>query len=66
MPRPLLEFLNNTIPSKRLATLKRASKVADGVAKELVATKSDALLDDKGKKDIMSLLGLIALFRLPI
>ena len=57
LPVSLMEFFNDNNPSRRMAGIRKVTKVANGVAKELVSTKSEALLEGKGKKDIMSLLG---------
>ncbi|KAE9402806.1 cytochrome P450 [Gymnopus androsaceus JB14] len=56
LPLSLMEFLNDNNPSRRMAGIRKVTKVANGIAKELVSTKSEALLEGKGKKDIMSLL----------
>lgn len=57
IPTFMLEFLNNNNPSARVSTLRNVSSVANAVAKGLLTAKSAALLDGKGKRDIMSLLG---------
>ncbi|KIK60889.1 hypothetical protein GYMLUDRAFT_597826 [Collybiopsis luxurians FD-317 M1] len=56
LPRSVVEFFNNIVPSPRHTHLRRVNRVADSVAKQLVADKSGALLEGKGKKDIMSIL----------
>ncbi|KAE9403334.1 cytochrome P450 [Gymnopus androsaceus JB14] len=56
LPVSLMEFLNDNNPSRRMAGIRKVTQVANGVAKELVSTKSEALLEGKGKKDVMSLL----------
>lgn len=62
LPTPITEFINDHNPSPRLTSVHKVTKVANAVARELVLTKSNALLENKGKNDIMSLLGVSALF----
>ncbi|KAF5356634.1 hypothetical protein D9757_006808 [Collybiopsis confluens] len=56
LPKSMLEFINNIIPGARHSYLRHASKVANKTAKKLVEDKSDALLEGRGKRDIMTLL----------
>ncbi|KAF8829535.1 hypothetical protein HHX47_DHR3000673 [Lentinula edodes] len=56
LPTPITEFINDHNPSPRLTSIHKVTKVANAVARELVLTKSNALLENKGKNDIMSLL----------
>ncbi|KAF9075483.1 cytochrome P450 [Rhodocollybia butyracea] len=56
LPISLFEFFNDHSPSPRIVGLRTCTRVANGVAKQLISTKADALLEGKGKKDIMSLL----------
>ncbi|KAF9075481.1 cytochrome P450 [Rhodocollybia butyracea] len=56
LPISLFEFFNDHSPSPRIVGLRTVTRVANGVAKQLISTKADALLEGKGKKDIMSLL----------
>lgn len=64
IPPFLIELFTDNIPARRLAALQKVTNVANAVAKDLVSTKSYELLEGKGKRDIMSLLGMkIVLFR---
>ncbi|KAJ4471511.1 cytochrome P450 [Lentinula aciculospora] len=54
IPTSVMEFINDHNP--RLSLLHRVNHLAEITAKHLVDTKSDLLLEGKGKKDIMSLL----------
>ncbi|KAJ7198475.1 cytochrome P450 [Mycena pura] len=56
LPRCVREFLVDHVPSARLAHIRHTAKVTTTVARELVASKSAALLQGKGNRDIMSLL----------
>ncbi|KAJ3711587.1 cytochrome P450 [Lentinula raphanica] len=56
LPISLVEFINDHNPSSRFKSVHRVTKVANAVAKELVSAKYNALLEDKSKHDIMSLL----------
>ncbi|KAJ3807307.1 cytochrome P450 [Lentinula aff. lateritia] len=56
LPTPITEFINDHNPSPRLTSVHKVTKIANAVAQELVLTKSNALLENKGKNDIMSLL----------
>lgn len=57
LPTSLVEFLNSNNPSRRVAVLLKVANVANAIAKELISKKSEVLLEGKGKKDLMSLLG---------
>ncbi len=50
-----MEFINDHNP--KLKPLHRVASVANDVAKELVANKSEEIRDGRANKDIMSLLG---------
>ncbi|KAJ3758780.1 cytochrome P450 [Lentinula raphanica] len=56
LPISLVEFINDHNPLSRFKSVHRVTKVANAVAKELVSAKYHALLEDKSKHDIMSLL----------
>ncbi|KAJ3837966.1 cytochrome P450 [Lentinula raphanica] len=56
LPISLVEFINDHNPLSRFKSVHRVTKVANAVAKELVSAKYNALLEDKSKHDIMSLL----------
>ncbi|KAJ7672106.1 cytochrome P450 [Mycena rosella] len=56
VPRCIREFLVDHIPSGRLRHIRYTAQVTTNVARELVASKSAALLQGKGSRDIMSLL----------
>ncbi|KAJ7935386.1 cytochrome P450 [Mycena leptocephala] len=56
LPRCIREFLVDYVPSQRLEHIRYTGKVTTTVARELVASKSAALLQGKGSRDIMSLL----------
>ncbi|KAJ3722183.1 cytochrome P450 [Lentinula guzmanii] len=56
LPSFIVEFINDYNPMSRLTPVHKVTKVANAVAKELVSTKYNALLEDKSKHDIMSLL----------
>ncbi|KAF5368790.1 hypothetical protein D9757_012275 [Collybiopsis confluens] len=56
IPPSVLEFLNEHNPNPRIAHVRHVAEIANGVAKRLVKNKSDALLEGKGRSDIMSLL----------
>lgn len=60
IPRPILHFLVEHVPSKKYAHVQHNNKLAGEVAEELVAEKSTALLRGHSNKDIMSLLGLFS------
>jgi hypothetical protein len=57
LPRCIREFLVDYVPSQGLEHIRYTGKVTTTVARELVASKSAALLQGKGSRDIMSLLG---------
>jgi hypothetical protein len=57
IPVSLFEFFNDHNPNPRVAALREVTNVANAVAKQLISTKANALLEGNGKKDIMSLLG---------
>jgi hypothetical protein len=57
VPRCIREFLVDHVPSEGLRHIRYTAKVTTSVARELVASKSAALLQGKGSRDIMSLLG---------
>ncbi|KAF5357736.1 hypothetical protein D9757_011950 [Collybiopsis confluens] len=56
IPPSVLEFMNEHNPSSRIAHIRHVADIANGVAKQLVQDKSAALLEGKGKNDVMSLL----------
>ncbi|KAF7362479.1 PseudoU-synth-2 domain-containing protein [Mycena venus] len=56
LPRCIREFLVDHVPSQGLEHIRYTAQVTTTVARELVATKSAALLQGKGSRDIMSLL----------
>ncbi|KAJ3995671.1 cytochrome P450 [Lentinula boryana] len=56
LPSFMVEFINDYNPMSRLTPVHKVTKVANAVAKELVSTKYNDLLEDKSKHDIMSLL----------
>ncbi|KAJ7750121.1 cytochrome P450 [Mycena maculata] len=56
VPRGIREFLVDHVPSAGLQHIRYTAQVTTKVARELVASKSAALLQGKGTRDIMSLL----------
>ncbi|KAJ7478616.1 cytochrome P450 [Mycena galericulata] len=56
VPRCIREFLVDHVPSARLQHVRHTAQVTTKVARELVASKSAALLQGKCSRDIMSLL----------
>ncbi|KAJ6534037.1 cytochrome P450 [Mycena vulgaris] len=56
VPRRIREFLVDHVPSAGLHHIRHTAQVTTTVARELVASKSAALLQGKGSRDIMSLL----------
>ncbi|KAJ7286895.1 cytochrome P450 [Mycena rebaudengoi] len=56
LPRGIREFLVDHVPSTSLRHIRYTAKVTTSVARDLVASKSAALLQGKGSRDIMSLL----------
>ncbi|KAJ7125406.1 cytochrome P450 [Mycena epipterygia] len=56
VPRCIREFLVDNVPSAGLHHVRYTAQVTTSVARELVASKSAALLQGKGSRDIMSLL----------
>ncbi|KAJ7744693.1 cytochrome P450 [Mycena metata] len=56
VPRCVREFLVDHVPSQGLEHIRYTAQVTTTVARELVASKSAALLQGKGSRDIMSLL----------
>ncbi|KAJ7645944.1 cytochrome P450 [Mycena polygramma] len=56
VPRCIREFLVDHVPSAGLEHIRYTAQVTTTVARELVASKSAALLQGKGSRDIMSLL----------
>ncbi|KAJ7350822.1 cytochrome P450 [Mycena albidolilacea] len=56
LPRSIREFLVDHVPSQGLEHIRYTAQVTTTVARELVASKSAALLQGKGSRDIMSLL----------
>lgn len=57
IPRRILELLVDYFPSARLAHGRYAGKLAHSVAKGLVTSKAEALLQGETNRDILSLLG---------
>jgi hypothetical protein len=64
LPRSIREFLVDHVPSQGLEHIRYTAQVTTTVARELVASKSAALLQGKGSRDIMSLLS-EPIFRFP-
>jgi hypothetical protein len=58
IPGWILRALTACIPNPSLARLRHTEKIALGVAKELIDSKASELAEGKGKRDVMSLLGL--------
>ncbi|CCM04675.1 uncharacterized protein FIBRA_06861 [Fibroporia radiculosa] len=56
MPMCLTEYLYDILPGKSLDKARQNKRVAHKVANELLETKSAALLQGKGSRDIMSIL----------
>ncbi|KAF8058710.1 cytochrome P450 [Lyophyllum atratum] len=56
IPLPICELLGDYLPSKKLAHARHTAKLATQVAKVLLEEKSEAYLQGKGSRDIMSLL----------
>ncbi|KAJ6631361.1 cytochrome P450 [Mycena sp. CBHHK59/15] len=56
VPRRVREFLVDHVPCESLRHIRYTAKVTTSVARELVASKSAALLRGGGSRDIMSLL----------
>ncbi|KAJ7128780.1 cytochrome P450 [Mycena crocata] len=56
LPTPVVRWFINNAPVRGLKNSRRVTRIAVGVAKELVEEKSEALIAGKGKRDIMSLL----------
>jgi hypothetical protein len=57
IPLRIRELLTDYMPSHKLHHARTTAKLATGVAKNLVDAKAEALLNGKGNRDIMSLLG---------
>lgn len=57
IPSSILEFFANHAPVQKLEHARHTARVATDVARELVSSKSEALLQGEGNRDIMSLLG---------
>jgi len=60
IPTCIREFLGDHVPSHKLLHARTTAKLATGVAKSLVNSRVNALLQGKGNRDIMSLLGVFA------
>jgi hypothetical protein len=60
IPTCIREFLADHAPSHKLLYARTTGKLATGVAKSLVDSRVDALLQGKDNRDIMSLLGTFA------
>ncbi|KAJ7167314.1 cytochrome P450 [Mycena crocata] len=56
LPVALIRFFIDHAPVKSLRNSRRVTRIAIGIAKELVEQKAEALMAGKGKRDIMSLL----------
>ncbi|KAF9462391.1 cytochrome P450 [Collybia nuda] len=56
IPLRICELMTDYMPSNKLHHARTTAKIATGVAKTLVDSKSEALLQGKGNRDIMSLL----------
>ncbi|KAF5365917.1 hypothetical protein D9758_006666 [Tetrapyrgos nigripes] len=56
LPSRVIQIITDYLPSPRLRVLRRNGQTVDRVAKELVEMKFNALLEGKGKRDVMSLL----------
>lgn len=57
LPKFALSYLHKQFPNVRMEKLKKAYTVGRKVAKEMIETKSQACLEGKGARDILSLLG---------
>lgn len=57
VPETIREALVDYMPSSKLNHARATTNLANGVARSLVDLKADALLQGKGNRDIMSLLG---------
>lgn len=57
LPRFPMQLFMRHAPIRGLRNSRRVTRMAVGVAKELVDEKAEALIAGKGKRDIMSLLG---------
>jgi hypothetical protein len=66
IPTCIREFLGDHIPSHKLLHARTAAKLATGVAKSLVDSRTDALLQGRSNRDIMSLLGKSACISLDV
>lgn len=62
IPLRIHELWTDYMPSHKLEHARTTARLATGVAKNLVDSKSEALLQGKGNRDIMSLLGEIVYF----
>ena len=56
LPQSILEYMTDHTPGPRTAHARKTGVLAIKVAKELVESKSQALLEGKGRNDILSLL----------
>ena len=60
IPTRVREFLGDHLPCHKLLYARTTAKVVTGVAKSLVDSRVHAVLQGKGNRDIMSLLGKFA------
>jgi hypothetical protein len=57
IPKPIIHYITAKSSNPRLVQLRRTSNIASGVAKRLIEEKAKALLDGKGNRDVLTLLG---------
>jgi len=56
LPQSIREYIIDHAPGSRMAHARTTTALATKVAKDLVESKSQALLEGKGRNDIMTLL----------
>ncbi|KAG6835177.1 hypothetical protein H0H93_004249, partial [Arthromyces matolae] len=56
LPEFVREFIGNRISSKKLLHAQKAAKLSEEVSRELIRQKSEALLQGKGSRDLMTIL----------
>lgn len=61
-PIKILQLMSKYSQHKNLVHARHTAKLANAVTRALVDSKADALLQGKGSKDILSLLGSFSLY----
>lgn len=66
IPRIIRELMANYAPNSKLTHIRETAKIMKQAVKEIIVSKSDALVHGKGGKDLMSLLSEVSASRLRV